>query len=128
MTVGTFDRKTIYLLLGGLAAIAILRWGVYSDRATAVAAPVESVPAAEKRLDLLRQKAATVPGKEALLKQVAGELQTREKGILQAETAAQARKRVAEIIELADDDILDITRSRDAEQEVLDLIDESPTR
>ena len=44
------------------------------------------------------------------------------------ETAAEARERIAEVIELADHDILDIARSRAAEQEVLDLLDESPTR
>ena len=44
------------------------------------------------------------------------------------ETAAKARERIAEVIELADHDLLDITRSRAAEQEVLDLLDEPPTR
>src|SRR5579863_525297 len=42
------------------------------------------------------------------------------------ETAAEARERIAEVIELADRDILDIARSRAAEQEVLDLLDEPP--
>jgi hypothetical protein len=40
------------------------------------------------------------------------------------ETAAEARERIAEIIELADGGVLDIARSRTAEQEVLDLLDE----
>jgi ABC-type branched-subunit amino acid transport system ATPase component len=44
------------------------------------------------------------------------------------ETAAEARERIAEVIELADRDILDIARSLAAEQEVLDLLDEPPTR
>ena len=44
------------------------------------------------------------------------------------ETAAHARERITEVIELADHDILDIARSRAAEQEVLDLLDEPPTR
>lgn len=44
------------------------------------------------------------------------------------ETAAEARARISEVIELADHDILDIARSRAAEQEVLDLLDEPPTR
>lgn len=38
------------------------------------------------------------------------------------------RARVAEIIELAEDDLLDIMRSREAEQEILDMIDEPPSR
>ena len=44
------------------------------------------------------------------------------------ETAAEARQRITELIELADHDILDIARSRNAEQEVLDLLDESTPR
>jgi hypothetical protein len=44
------------------------------------------------------------------------------------ETAAEARERITEVIELADRDILDIARSRAAEQEVFDLLDEPPTR
>jgi chemotaxis protein CheY-P-specific phosphatase CheC len=39
------------------------------------------------------------------------------------DTAAQVRQRVAEIIALADQDVLDIMRSRTVEQEVLDLLD-----
>jgi hypothetical protein len=46
----------------------------------------------------------------------------------QPETAAAARARITEVIELADHDILDIARSRAAEQEVLDLLSERPTR
>jgi hypothetical protein len=43
------------------------------------------------------------------------------------ETAAEARERIADVIELADHDILDIARSRAVEQDVLDLLDEPPT-
>ena len=39
------------------------------------------------------------------------------------ETAAQVRRQLAEMIELADHDVLDLVRSRAAEQEVLDLLD-----
>jgi len=38
------------------------------------------------------------------------------------ETAARARDRIAEIIELADHDVLDLARSRAVEQQVLDLL------
>jgi hypothetical protein len=44
------------------------------------------------------------------------------------ETAAQVRERVSEVIALADDDVLDVMRSRAGEQEVLDMLDEPPTR
>lgn len=44
------------------------------------------------------------------------------------ETAAEARERISEVIALADYDVLDVARSRAAEQDVLDLLDEPPTR
>ncbi len=42
--------------------------------------------------------------------------------------AAQVRQQVTEIIELADQDVLDILRARVVEQEVLDMLDEPTTR
>jgi len=98
MTVGTLDRKTLYGLLAGLAVIAVLRFGVYGDRSAAVAAPTDSIPLAEKRLEILRQKAATVAGKEELYKKASAELAVREKGVLQADTAAQAQAQLMDII------------------------------
>ena len=44
------------------------------------------------------------------------------------ETSQKVRALVAEIIELADDDMLSIARSRGVEQEVLDFLDASATR
>jgi hypothetical protein len=44
------------------------------------------------------------------------------------ETAARVRERVAEVIELADHDVLDLVRPRASEQEVLDLLDEPTSR
>ena len=42
----------------------------------------------------------------------------------QPDTVNQVRQLIAEIIDLADRDALDILRSRTVEQEVLDLLDE----
>jgi RPA family protein len=44
------------------------------------------------------------------------------------EPAAQVRKLVAELIDLADTDALDLMRSRTVEQEVLDILDEPSAR
>ena len=44
------------------------------------------------------------------------------------ETAAEVRERVAEVIELADEDARDLTRSRSREQAVLDMLDEPTAR
>ena len=44
------------------------------------------------------------------------------------EISGEVRARVEEIIELADGDALDLMRSREVEQEVLDLLDEGASR
>ena len=44
------------------------------------------------------------------------------------ETSQKVRALVAEIIEQADDDALDIGRSRSVEQEVMDILDEPSSR
>lgn len=44
------------------------------------------------------------------------------------ETAAEVRCHVGEIMDLADQGLLDILRSRKVEQEVLDILDEPATR
>ena len=46
----------------------------------------------------------------------------------QPSTAEDVRQRVAEIMELADQDALDLSRSRIVEQEVLDLLDKPASR
>ena len=43
------------------------------------------------------------------------------------ETAAQVRECVSEVIELANQDVLDLMRPRVTEQEVLDLLDRATT-
>ena len=44
------------------------------------------------------------------------------------ETVAQVRQRVAEIMALADQDALDVLRSRAVEQQVLDMLNEPAAR
>jgi len=48
--------------------------------------------------------------------------------VWQPDMANQVRQRIAEIIEMADRDALDVLRSRTVEQEVLDALDEPATR
>jgi predicted Zn-dependent protease len=98
MSFGTLDRKTAILWISAIAVILIFRFVVLADRSPAVVAASESAPMAEKRLARLRQIAATVPGKEALMKQASGELESREKGMLKAETSAQAQAQLQELL------------------------------
>lgn len=60
---------------------------------------------------------------EALLEALNSKLQQ-----WKPETAMQVRERVSEIIVLADQDLLDLMRSREREQEILDMLDEPPHR
>jgi len=57
----------------------------------------ETVPAAERRLERMRQIASTVPGKEELYKKAAAELADREKSILKADTLQQAQVNLFEM-------------------------------
>ena len=98
MTTGTLDRRTLLVLVGGLLLIAILRFGVYGGHETSVVAPAESIPLAERRLERLREVSATVPAREAVLKQAAAELGSREKGMLKADTVPQAQALLQEVI------------------------------
>lgn len=100
---GGRSRRGILWLVGG---VAVAVWGLAAMRlvfgggdADSVVPVVNSVPLAEKRLDLVRRKAATLPGEETLLKQVTAELQSREKGLIDAPTAQQAQAQLVEIIQ-----------------------------
>jgi len=90
MTIGSFDRKTAIRLGAGVAAIVLLKLVVFTDKQPVVVGATENIPAAEARLRRMREIAATVPAREALLKQAQGELESREKRILKADTGAQA--------------------------------------
>jgi len=98
VTLGTLDKKTAILGVLGVVAVLVLRFVVMADRTPEVVAVSDSVPAAERRLERLRQIAATVPGKEVVYKQAAAELQTRETGVLKAETAAQAQAQLQDTL------------------------------
>lgn len=98
MTLGSLDRRSLFILLGGLAGIVILRFVVFGDHQAPVVAAVDSIPMGEKRLQRLRELAATVPAQEAVLKQATAELQSREKGMLKADTVPQAQAMLQEVI------------------------------
>lgn len=95
---GNVDKRLL-IVLAVMAVSVVLRYSFSGDSApAAVAAPVDDIPAAERRLQKVREQAATVPAREALLKQVTAELQAREKGLIQADTAAQAQAVLLETV------------------------------
>ena len=91
MTIGERDKRAL-MILGGALVVSLGIWlsGSSSSSKAAVIAPVDTVERAEKRLAELRKTVATVDGKEAALKQATAQLTEREKGLIQADTAAQA--------------------------------------
>jgi hypothetical protein len=88
---GGIDRRLLIVLAMLVVAVGA-RFAFFSGAsAPVVVAAVDNIPLAEKRLQKLREQAATLPAREALLKQVTEELAVREKGIIQADTAPQAQ-------------------------------------
>lgn len=97
MSLSQRDRRAL-VVLGIAAAAGAVYWFASGGSAPAVVAQPDSIPAAERRLARVRQQAATVSGKKQVLKEVSAELAEREKGILQAETAAQAQAVLLDIV------------------------------
>jgi hypothetical protein len=92
------DKRAL-VLLGVAAVIAIaLRLFVTSGGETAVVEPANSIAAAEARLARVRGFASRLPGDEQLLKRVSAELAGREKGVLQADTTAQAQAQLIDVL------------------------------
>ena len=86
----------LYGTLGVMMASVAVRFASMGDQK--VVASHDTIPLAKQRLEILRRKAATVPAKEAMLKQAQAELVEREKGIVDAPTAEQARSHLFEVL------------------------------
>ena len=99
MSLSTRDQRAL-LLLGAAVIVAglVYRFGLPNAAPTVVAPTGDPVSLAEKRLARLREVAATVQAKEQIFKQVSADLATREKGILNAETAAQAQAELLQLV------------------------------
>jgi len=91
-------ERALLLVAGTLAVLVAVRLGVGNSGPAVAEASVDSVEMAEKKLIKLRQLAATVPGKEAVLKQANALLASKEVGVIQAETAQQAQAQLLQVI------------------------------
>ena len=95
------EREKKLLIVGGIAALLMVGyWAFASDEAVpaAVGPVVDNIPAAELRLKRLRSIAAGVPAQQQVLQQVTAELGSREQGLIQADTAAQAQAQLLQIL------------------------------
>ena len=97
MTLGTRDKRALAALAVAAVALVIYLLAFGNSSQPAVVAASSSLEAAERRLAHARQLAASVDGKQQILKQVRDELTKREKGILQAPTAPQAQAQLLDI-------------------------------
>jgi hypothetical protein len=77
----------------------------------------------QPHIDGIRQRKYGASAMEAIAEKLENKLHE-----WKPETSQKVRELVAEIIELADDDALDIGRSRSVEQEVMDILDDPPSR
>jgi hypothetical protein len=97
MTLTQRDKR--FLMLLGII-VPIMLWYYFSvdDKTIKVVSATMDIPTAEKRLIRLRQLAASVPAKELILARTTTELNEREQGLIQAETAAQAQAQLLQIL------------------------------
>jgi len=99
VTVGSLDKRTGFGLLAGVAVILILRFVMMGGDSTGtVVSPADSIEQAKKRLQRVRQVAATVPGKEAMVKQESDSLQVLEKAIFNTNTESEAHAQLLEMV------------------------------
>ncbi len=99
MNLSPRDRRALTWLAVSAALGLIAYFWPTNEGAVAVVAPAgDPVTLAETRLARLRESAAMVPAKENVFKKVSADLAVREKGIIQADTAAQAQALLIQII------------------------------
>jgi hypothetical protein len=97
---GKLDKRLLYIL-AAMSVAVVLRYTVFDSNtrpAATVAPRIDSIPMAEQRLDRLRRIVATVPAKEAMLRDAQAELAKREKGVIHADTAPQAQAHLLDTI------------------------------
>jgi hypothetical protein len=98
MTMDPRHRRALPFLALILAIGIAVRFWPESSAPVVVASTTDDLAAAQRRLARLREIAATVPDREEILKKVNAELAAREKGLIVADTAAQAQAQLIQII------------------------------
>ncbi len=101
MTLKTREKRAVLIwvvamVLGGLYFLLSSSGG--NGGVPKVVGAIDSAPQSERRLAQLREKAAMVPAKDNILKQVSVELKQREKGMLEADTAPQAQAQLLQVL------------------------------
>jgi hypothetical protein len=100
MTLQSRDKRAL-MILAPVLALALIYWLATSSSSSGtvkIAAPVDSVDKATKRLAILKNAAATVGGRQDVLKQASTELASREKGLIPGETPEQAQAQLLQVL------------------------------
>jgi len=94
------EKKAVIALGATLALTAVILAYEFWPAGNGVVAggTAQSVPQMEQRLARVRDIAATIPGKQEILKKVTGDLEAREKGLIRADTPQQAQAQVITIV------------------------------
>jgi hypothetical protein len=96
------EKRLVTVLPFAAAGILIWNYALSDDpkqtTVTPAVAAVDTVPSAEKRLARLRQTSAAVPGRQQVLDKVEAEVQEREKGLIEADTAQQAQAQLIQTV------------------------------
>jgi hypothetical protein len=93
------DRRALMALGAAVLLTLAVRFWTSEDETAAVAAPsAASIPVAEGRVERLRKVLATIPARRTVLEGIGAQLASREKGMLAAETAAQAQAQLLQVV------------------------------
>ena len=94
------EKKALIALAAAVSVAAVVLAYEFWPTSSAVVADAspQSVQQMEQRLARVREIAAAAPAKQEILKKVAADLETREKGLIRAETAQQAQAQVITIL------------------------------
>jgi hypothetical protein len=97
MKISERDRRALILMAAVLVIGAVLRYAFLDHPAATVSTSPNTIVLAQQRLTRMRKIAATLPAREAAMKQAASDLADRERGMIQADTAPQAQATLLEV-------------------------------
>jgi hypothetical protein len=98
MSLSEREKRLIKIWPIALAGILVFWWATSDTAVPQTVAPVDNIPTAEQRLRRLRELAAIVPAKQQVLDQASKELDDRERGLIKADTAAQAQEQLLQVL------------------------------
>ena len=98
MSLSEREKRLVKIWPVALAGILIFWWATSDNTVPETVAPVDNIPTAEQRLRRLRELAAIVPAKQQVLDQASKQLEDRERGLIKADTAAQAQEQLLQVL------------------------------